>query len=79
MDEIKEKPGFKTSEFWVCIAVVVLGALAASGAFAADHWAIKGIALASSALAAMGYTKQRAAVKLGISAERSSLGKPPAE
>ncbi len=65
------KPGYKTTEYWLSVVVVVLGLLASSGLFGPDHWAAKAIALVTSALAAMGYTASRAKVK-----QADSLGKP---
>jgi hypothetical protein len=77
--EAKEKPGYRTSEFWISIAVYLLGALAASGVLADDHIAMKVAGLALAALTSMGYSAARAKTKFGASMERSRLGKPEAE
>lgn len=74
-EQVKEKPGYKSTEFWLTVAVAIIGALMASGMFGEDHWAAKAIGLASSGLAALGYSSSRAKAKLGASLERASLGK----
>lgn len=62
-----QKPGFKTTEFWLSLAAMILGALVASGVLDA----IPGekddqlVAMAASVLAALGYSAQRMAVKAG--------------
>jgi hypothetical protein len=76
--EIKEKVGFKTTEFYVLLLVMLLGVLMQSGAFGDQHWAMKAGALLSQTLAALGYTMARARTKFGSSVERASLGKPKA-
>lgn len=77
-NETKEKPGFKTSEFWICLLVLLLGALVQSGALGEGHWALKAIAFAFTTLGALGYTAARAKAKFGASMERAALGKSPA-
>lgn len=57
------KPGFKTSEFWLTLAAVAVGAFLASGALPSEHWAIKLAGVAASALAAAGYSWSRGKVK----------------
>ena len=59
------KPGFKTTEFWLSLLVILLGAFAASGVLVEGHWALKGAGLLLSALGAMGYGASRAKTKLG--------------
>ena len=60
-----QKPGFKTTEFWLSLAAMILGALVASGVLDA----IPGekddqlVAMAVSVLAALGYSAQRMVVK----------------
>jgi hypothetical protein len=84
MSELKpteaiEKPGYKTSEFWLTLAVTIIGALMSSGILADGHIAMKVAGLAMSTLAALGYTASRANVKRTASMERASLGKPQAQ
>ena len=81
-EETKEKPGFKTSEFWIMVAVFIIGVLIESDALGEGHWAMKVAALAMQGLSAMGYTAGRAKTKFGASLERAeekkavaSLGK----
>ena len=82
-----EKPGYKTTEFWLTLLVTILGALAASGLLIEGHWSLQLVGMATGVLAALGYSKDRAKTKLGGSLERAeetraaSLGKPstPAE
>lgn len=61
---IAKKPGWKTTEFWLSLATVLLGALMASGLLEgggdADE---KVVGLILSALAALGYTGARSLVK----------------
>lgn len=60
------KSGWKTTEFWLTLVAVTLGALAASGllADAGGVWErLAGVAL--SVLAALGYSTSRASVKKG--------------
>lgn len=72
------KPGYKTSEFWLTLAVVVLGALMASGLFGPEHWVASAIGMALAALKAMGYTASRAKVKFGESLGKSESPPSPA-
>ncbi len=74
--ETKEKPGYRTSEFWLTLALVLIGTLMASGAFGEDHIVIKVAGMAMATLKALGYTAGRANVKRTASLERASLGKP---
>ena len=73
-----EKPGYKTSEFWLNFAAMVIGAFMASGVFAEGHIALQVAGIAMTALSALGYTSSRGKVKLASSLERSGLGKPEA-
>lgn len=64
-DPTDVKPGYKTSEFWLTAAVAVIGLLMASGVIAPGSTFDKIIGIASSALAAMGYSASRGSVKSG--------------
>lgn len=60
------KPGWRTTEFWLSVVAVLLGVLVTSGvleSLGTEHWAVKLVALAISALAAIGYSHSRAVVK----------------
>jgi hypothetical protein len=63
--EQKEKPGIKTTEFIVCCAVLILGALMQSGVISDGGTVAKITGGAMEVLAALGYTWSRATVKLG--------------
>jgi len=56
--------GIKTSEFYICIAVIVLGVLMQSGVLAGGVVA-KICGTAMEVFAALGYTWSRATIKLG--------------
>jgi len=72
---VKEKPGYKTSEFWLTIAVAAIGFLIASGALGEEHFVMKAAAMALATLKALGYTASRANIKRSASLERATLGK----
>jgi len=61
----KEKPGFKTTEFWLTAACTVCGLLYASGVISVEgsDTTSKAVALIASVLATMGYSVSRAKVK----------------
>ena len=56
------KEGYKTTEFWLSLAAVLVGAVQASGAFGEGDGA-KILGVLAAALAAMGYTAARGFVK----------------
>lgn len=57
------KPGYKTTEFWLCVAAGVLGAFVASGSLPDENVAMKIAGIALSGLTALGYTVSRFVVK----------------
>lgn len=59
------KPGYKTTEFWLALAAIVVGVLLASGAFGAEGWPIQVLGVAQMVLAKLGYTWSRTALKKG--------------
>lgn len=59
---MQERPGWKTSEFWLSVAAFAVSTLAASGAFG-DGWVIKGLGVIGDVLAALGYQHSRTKVK----------------
>ena len=61
------KPGIATSEFWLSLVAVILGALAASGLIADGSTAMRVVGLAITVLAALGYTGSRTVVKKAAS------------
>lgn len=62
---MESKPGYKTTEFWLSTAAMVVGALFASGIFPAESSGERILGLAASILASLGYTVSRAMVKRG--------------
>lgn len=65
------KPGYRTSEFWLSLLAMLLGALMASGAVCTAHDTplaqilCRGAGVVLSLLSTLGYTASRSAVKLG--------------
>ena len=59
------KPGWKTTEFWLSVMALLVGALIASGAFADGGTLAQVLAFAASALTALGYTVARGLAKKG--------------
>jgi hypothetical protein len=55
-----EKPGIRTTEFWLSIVVTVLGAVAAQGG---DSVEVKVAGLVLAGLAAFGYAQARGKAK----------------
>lgn len=58
-----EKPGWKTSEFWLKLAAMVLSAVFASGILTGHDTALQILGIASSILGALGYTVARTFLK----------------
>lgn len=56
-------PGYKTTEFWLKLAAIVLTALFASGAIPTTGTAAMIAAIAATVLGALGYTVSRTIVK----------------
>lgn len=57
------KPGYKTSEFWLALAAMLLGAFVTSGVLGPDHIAVRIAGVALTLLAGLGYGAGRAALK----------------
>lgn len=59
------KPGWQTTEFWLTTAITIIGLAYASGVISPDGASAveKAVAIVASALAAMGYSASRGAVK----------------
>lgn len=56
-------PGYKTSEFWITVVVVALGALMSSGLLAGDSSVMRVAGVVMSTLKALGYTASRTLLK----------------
>jgi hypothetical protein len=61
-------PGYKTTEFWLSFAAMVLGVVMASGAIPQGGLAAQVIGGVMSVLAALGYTSSRTQVKVSDNA-----------
>lgn len=62
-EAIAKKPGYKTTEFWLSTAAVLIGALLASGLVTEGSAIDKIAGLAVTVLATLGYTVSRAKAK----------------
>lgn len=62
---METKSGWKTTEFWLSLLAMLLGAIAAAGVVPGGSVWEKVIGLAVSALAAMGYSVSRGLYKKG--------------
>lgn len=58
-----QKPGYRTSEFWLALAAMLLSALFASGAIPTDGPANAVAGIVASVLTALGYTVTRTGIK----------------
>ena len=59
----ESKPGYKTTEFWLSFAALVVGASFASGVVPTESTGEKLLGLAATVLTALGYTVSRTMVK----------------
>tara|TARA_R100001443_G_scaffold87312_1_gene93841 strand:+ start:412 stop:609 length:198 start_codon:yes stop_codon:yes gene_type:complete len=57
------KPGYKTTEFWLSIAATALGAVVAADVIPSEGVWAQAVAIAASALVALGYTGARMTLK----------------
>jgi hypothetical protein len=62
-EEGNVKPGYKTTEFWLTVAAMVIGLLLQSDALVSSPAILKAAAAASQMLALLGYQYSRATVK----------------
>jgi hypothetical protein len=69
-----EKPGYKTTEFWLSLVALLVGALMASGILEASNsdWDNKIVGLVAMVLTSLGYTVGRSMTK-GSSAKAKGL------
>lgn len=59
------KPGWKTTEYWLSKATIVLGALLSAGVFGDGSTALRIAGAAAAVLAQLGYTASRTIAKAG--------------
>ena len=57
------KPGYKTTEFWLSLTAILVGAAIASGVFPVDSNGDKLLGLVATVLSSVGYTVSRSLVK----------------
>lgn len=58
-----QKPGYKSTEFWLTMAAMLVGVLLSAGIFPDGGPAVKALGIASSILGLLGYQVQRGLVK----------------
>lgn len=68
----KKKPGYKSTEFYMSMAAVVIGAVASSGMLEENSALTKVVGLIMAALVALGYTGSRLTLKKLDAANGSS-------
>jgi len=66
------KPGYKTTEFWLSLAAILISAILSSGIVAGGSAIAQALGLALGALSAAGYSVSRGIVK-GSEAKASAL------
>lgn len=62
-DEKVKKPGYKSTEFYMSMAAVIIGAIASSGILDESDGLTKVVGLIMAALVALGYTGSRLTLK----------------
>ena len=61
-----EKPGYKTTEFWLSLAAMLVGAIMASGVLQSEgtpDWFVQVVGIGAALLGGLGYTVGRGYVK----------------
>jgi hypothetical protein len=71
---MEEKPGYKTSEFWLTLVTIVLTMLASAGVFGEQSNPYKVIEIGLGILAAMGYSFSRSSVKKALPPKEDDNG-----
>ena len=72
VNEKVKKPGYKSTEFYMSMAAVVIGAIASSGILDESDGLTKVVGLIMAALVALGYTGSRLTLKKLDAANGSS-------
>tara|TARA_R100000742_G_C4257846_1_gene75693 strand:- start:652 stop:897 length:246 start_codon:yes stop_codon:yes gene_type:complete len=65
-----KKPGYRTTEFWLSLLAMVIGAITTSGAIS-NNVVLQGLGLAATALGALGYSGSRAVTKSSESKQKT--------
>jgi hypothetical protein len=60
---MQEKPGYKTTEFWLKVAAILVSAVLASGLLPPESTVLKIVATVATILGALGYTGARVYLK----------------
>lgn len=63
---IEQRSGIKTTEFWLSLIAVIVGALLSSGMFKETTITTQVLGIASTVLGALGYVATRSGVKKAI-------------
>ena len=61
--QIEKKAGYKSTEFWLSLVAVLVGAVASSGLVESSEFATKIVGLIAATLVALGYTGSRLTLK----------------
>jgi len=64
-ETVTVKPGYKTTEFWLSLAAVLVGAAVSSGAIPETGPYAQVVGLVASVLGGLGYTVSRTMIKKG--------------
>ena len=60
---MKKKAGYKSTEFYMSLLAILVGAVASSGVLEGSEFGTKVVGLVTAALVALGYTGSRLALK----------------
>ena len=63
MKQVEKKAGYKSTEFWMSLAAVAVGAIASTGLVEDNEFAAKIVGLITATLVALGYTGSRLTLK----------------
>ncbi len=63
MKQVEKKAGYKSTEFWMSMAAVAVGAIASTGLVEDNEFAAKIVGLITATLVALGYTGSRLTLK----------------
>ena len=74
-----EKPGYKTTEFWLKLVAMLIGLLMTSGALPEGSPWLKGAVAVSTILGALGYTYVRGKVKANARSADATVAAAPAD
>ena len=61
--QVEKKAGYKSTEFWISLLAVIVGAIASTGIIEDNEFAAKIVGLITATLVALGYTGSRLTLK----------------